>query len=385
MNQRKKLSPQAILRMAVLAVWIVCGGVLLAQPLQAMLLRAKASAELYALLAQMEPPFSLAHCPLKGALLPDAQLDGAREALLGAITADAAQAQAYWLWDLLNCIDARAGFGSFQKYAQSLPGDPRGAILNIITQPDADVMILAIQSEPAFSVGEVILLYNFLKEKYPEESGLPIFLSLVDRYPENTELWQLMVQDNWSLMQTVETGIEINYIQTLIDTQDKWGVSVIRSELYMQLGRMHQAYKDPRDPASAARYYNLALADIASLPNYRQPSLHVYLGEAYRTLEYPVEDTLAEFEAALVLQEDSYAALYDLGALYLTQLENIPQARYYFYRMIELQPENPAGVYWLGYSYEVEGNIPEAKRFYNEALDIQPDFGLALKRMEALK
>ncbi|PKO15144.1 MAG: hypothetical protein CVU39_12350 [Chloroflexi bacterium HGW-Chloroflexi-10] len=364
---------------------MVCGCVLLAQPVQAMLLRARAAGELYALVAQMESRFSLAQCPQKGAVLPDAQLDTAREALVDAISADAAQAPAYWLWDLLNCLDAGAGFGRFEKYAQSLPDDPRGVILNIITQPDSDAMMRTIQDETQLSTGEVVLLYNLLKEKYPEENGLPLFLVLADRYPGNAGLWQMLVTDQWAMMRNMDAEVNIAYLYALIDIQDKWGISANRAEFYMQLGLIHQFYIDPHAPAEAARYYNLALADLVSLPNYRQSSLHVYLGEAYNSLEYPVEDILAEFETALALQEDSYPALNDLGILYLNQLENIPKARYYFYRMIELRPKNPTGVYWLGYSYELEGNIPEAKRFYNEALAIQPEYGPALKRLEALK
>jgi tetratricopeptide (TPR) repeat protein len=126
----------------------------------------------------------------------------------------------------------------------------------------------------------------------------------------------------------------------------------------------------------AQKHYDEAQRFLAhKLKEFDQtPELYVALGLLYREVEQ-LEEAMRAFEQALTLRED-YAQAHFYLAAQLDRLGRKQDARINLRRTIELDPNHPDALNYLGYLDAEAGlNLKEAKALIERAVAIDPDNG----------
>jgi tetratricopeptide (TPR) repeat protein len=107
------------------------------------------------------------------------------------------------------------------------------------------------------------------------------------------------------------------------------------------------------------------------------PELYVVLGIVYREAQQ-AEEAMRAFERAIAGKEDYAQAHFYLGAQ-LDQLGRRADARLVLRRTLELDPDHPDAMNYLGYmDAEAGENLSEAKELIERALELDPENGAYL-------
>ena len=131
------------------------------------------------------------------------------------------------------------------------------------------------------------------------------------------------------------------------------------------------------DPEASAEY----LAKCVDV-NFEDPRVYMFYNRAVKQLG----DTARAIEI-LQLGRDRFpqelSLLLEEAQLYLERGEN-EKLQVSLLQAIEQDPENSNLFFLLGKTYDDEGNIPEAEKYYQKAADLNPDFFEAYYNMGAV-
>jgi type IV pilus biogenesis/stability protein PilW len=126
--------------------------------------------------------------------------------------------------------------------------------------------------------------------------------------------------------------------------------------------------------------YTTALRELlkAEAMNPDDPYLQDSLGTVYAAKDR-LEEAVAHFQRALSLKPDYAPARNNLGSVYLLQKkwdEAISCLKPLTGSLLYATPQYP--LYNLGWAYYNKGNYEQAEKYYQKALDIEPDYARAL-------
>jgi tetratricopeptide (TPR) repeat protein len=142
-------------------------------------------------------------------------------------------------------------------------------------------------------------------------------------------------------------------------------------DVYCAMGWLFHWLADPRDPARALQYYDLAVEQ--SFSN-QEAKADCYLKRADLLLwEYGTPDKAAKgYEAVLQLQPDNVYALASLAMAHYRQFHSLEDAVSEFQSIIQKYPQNKWGYWRLGDIYAMEGQYSDAVQMYQMALSLEP-------------
>jgi tetratricopeptide (TPR) repeat protein len=114
-----------------------------------------------------------------------------------------------------------------------------------------------------------------------------------------------------------------------------------------------------------------------SIENYPTAKAHTYLGWAY-SLHANYEDAIEECKTAIELDPDFGNPYNDIGS-YLISLGKLDEAILWLEKAIEAQDYDPRHFPYfnLGRIYERKGDWFTAMNYYEDALDVNPDYEIA--------
>ena len=161
----------------------------------------------------------------------------------------------------------------------------------------------------------------------------------------------------------------INGFEKLIETDEN------NYDAYMQLGVIYSNLKNP----VAVDYFSNAI-------RIKPDSEEAWYGKAYYfQLDGQLDRAIQEFTEMLTVKPCNIRAHFNLGYIHLVELNVFQQAIKHFDDAIACDPEFTKAIYNKGVAYESLGDIGNAKKFFSEALQINPDYQLAkdgLKRLQ---
>jgi tetratricopeptide (TPR) repeat protein len=134
------------------------------------------------------------------------------------------------------------------------------------------------------------------------------------------------------------------------------------------LGLIHLRQNDPL----AVDYYETA---IRLFPENLEIRLNA--GLAYQEFNQP-EKAIQMYDYIIETDSSIYHAFFNKGYVYLELLEDYPHAIAAFTKAIKLDPESYPAYYNRGFSYELMGNLAAAEADYRKALEIMPNYDLAV-------
>jgi tetratricopeptide (TPR) repeat protein len=161
-------------------------------------------------------------------------------------------------------------------------------------------------------------------------------------------------------------------------------VRVHRSSPHLRTGILYQRWLDPHQPESALAAFELALEldDFASAAE--AADCHYRRGQLLRGQKADPGEYMAEFQRAVELDSEHISARIMVGLTIYEQERNASAAAAELLRAQELAPKNKWVYYHLGEIYRQEGRVTEAGIMYRQALEFDPAFEDALKRLQAL-
>ncbi|HOI00736.1 MAG TPA: tetratricopeptide repeat protein [Bacteroidales bacterium] len=145
-------------------------------------------------------------------------------------------------------------------------------------------------------------------------------------------------------------------------------------DAYIQLGILYAAQKD----TLAGAYYHTALKlrpeSIEALYN---------LGLHYQETER-FNEAFETYNRIIRLEPGFKQAYYNIGFIHLVYLGVYDEAARYFNQAIQVDPNYVEAYYNRGYSLEKAGDVMGARRDYNKALELRPNYPLAVEGLNRL-
>jgi len=143
---------------------------------------------------------------------------------------------------------------------------------------------------------------------------------------------------------------------------------------YIEMGVMY----DEKGDSIALDYYNSALEIYPE-------SVEAWYnkGMYFQTRGY-VDDALASYYTLNKIDETWADPYYNIGYIHLIMTEELDSAKYYFERSTQLDPMYYQAYNNLGLTYEKMGDKVNARRYYQKAIEINPDFQLAKDNLNAI-
>ena len=145
-------------------------------------------------------------------------------------------------------------------------------------------------------------------------------------------------------------------------------------EAYIELGVMHAEIGD----SIALEYYNSAI-DI-----YPESIEAWYNKGYYYQAKGKVDNALECFYTLVGIDSTWYRPYYNLGYIHLIMTDEFDSAVYYFDKCTYWDPTNYEAYNNLGLAWEKSGDKTNARRYYQKAIEINPDFQLAKENLNKL-
>jgi tetratricopeptide (TPR) repeat protein len=133
---------------------------------------------------------------------------------------------------------------------------------------------------------------------------------------------------------------------------------------YIQLGILYSMRKDP----IAIDYFNDAIKQ-----NPKSIDAIYGLGMYYQENE-KYNEAIAEYDSIIHIDPKYKFAHYNLGYIHLVYLKVYSQAVKHFTNAIACDPNYAEAYYNRGYSYELMGDVQNAKTDYNKALELRHNY-----------
>jgi tetratricopeptide (TPR) repeat protein len=179
----------------------------------------------------------------------------------------------------------------------------------------------------------------------------------------------------------------------------------IRGYAYMELGDTTLAIKNFQAAADQDQNYYDAYIELGSLySTLKNPLATGYLqtatridpnrGEGYYLLglAYQEQENIPKavetYEKLLVISPDFKEAHYNMGFINLVYINDFETAIRYFTKAISLDPKYTDAYFNRGYSYELKGDYKNARKDYEKALDLVPNYErsiLGLNRLDSIQ
>lgn len=143
---------------------------------------------------------------------------------------------------------------------------------------------------------------------------------------------------------------------------------------YIEMGVMY----DEKGDSLALEYYNSAI-DIAP------SSLEAWYNKGmYYQNRGEVDNALYCYYTINDIDETWADPYYNLGYIHLLMTNELDSSIYYFERATQLDPMYYQAYNNMGFAYEKKGDIKNARKFYQKAVEINPDFQLAKDNLNAI-
>lgn len=161
-------------------------------------------------------------------------------------------------------------------------------------------------------------------------------------------------------------------------------INVGRSSPYFRQGMICQWRVEPRRVEAALLAYETAIEIDDFSDDLEAANCHYQRGEILRWTERNPDEYIVEYQRAIDLYPDLATAYVYLGVAYYTRDRGAARAEAEIQKALMLEPRNQWAYYHLGEIYRQEGRIDEAIVMYKQALDIAPDFEIALEQLQSL-
>ena len=157
-----------------------------------------------------------------------------------------------------------------------------------------------------------------------------------------------------------------------------------RSSLYYRIGVIYQSKVEPRQTDAALTAYGAAIETDGFSGTEEAADCHYRRGEILSWMGGDPDEYIREYKRAIELDPRHVSAHILLGAAYYVRYRDVGMAEAEIRRAMELSPHNKWTYYHLGDVYRHEGRAEDAAVMYRWALDIDPEFALARKRLRAV-
>lgn len=107
------------------------------------------------------------------------------------------------------------------------------------------------------------------------------------------------------------------------------------------------------------------------------------LGYFYQQQE-KYQRAIDTYNRLLDINPQNINAYYNLGFIYLTVLEEYQKAEENFRRVLDLDPDNVNAVYNLGHALELQEKYEEARKHYQQTLEMQENYRLGIEGLNRL-
>jgi len=175
----------------------------------------------------------------------------------------------------------------------------------------------------------------------------------------------------------------------------------IRGYAYMELGDSTLAIRNFQAAADQDQGYYAAYIELGSLYAAQKNSLAAgYLHTAIRidpnrrdayyllAMAYQEEENIPmaveTYEKLIVISPDFKEAYYNLGYINLVYINDFEEAIRYFSKAISLDPKYTDAFFNRGYSHELLGDYANARKDYQKALELVPNYERSISGMNRL-
>jgi tetratricopeptide (TPR) repeat protein len=165
-----------------------------------------------------------------------------------------------------------------------------------------------------------------------------------------------------------DTAKAVSNFQTTIDQDPEY------YHAYIQLGLLYAT----KHSKLAEDYYNNAIK-----LNPKSIEAHFNLAMFYQE-DSLYDDAIIEYSKVLEIDPKYKQAHYNLGYIHLVYLLVYKQAVIHFTNAIACDPAYAEAYYNRGYSYELLGDVTNAKADYDQALKIRPNYEMPIKGLNRL-
>jgi tetratricopeptide (TPR) repeat protein len=165
-----------------------------------------------------------------------------------------------------------------------------------------------------------------------------------------------------------DTALAIRNFQAAADQDQHY------YEAYLELGALYSAQKNPL----AAGYLETATRIAPG-----RGEAYYLLGLAYQE-QGNIPKAVETYQKLLTVIPDFKEAIYNLGYINLVYLNNFNEAIKYFTRAISLDPKYTDAYFNRGYSYELLGDLANARKDYEKALEITPNYERSVQGLNRL-
>jgi tetratricopeptide (TPR) repeat protein len=157
--------------------------------------------------------------------------------------------------------------------------------------------------------------------------------------------------------------------QTTIDKEPSYYAA------YIQAGKIYSAQRNP-----LAMQYLKSAVDL-------QPKMyeaHYLLGLYYQENGY-LDEAGQEYDYISSRIDSTISEpYYNQGYIQMVYRGNFEEAANWFAKAIRFNPKYTDAWYNEGFSHELSGKLPEAKADYEKAIELQPNFPLAIKGLNRI-
>ena len=172
----------------------------------------------------------------------------------------------------------------------------------------------------------------------------------------------------YALMEKGDTVSAIRNMQNAFDQDPHY------YEAAVQLGLLYSYHHDPL----AEEYYKTA---IGIDPN--KDAAYYLLGLYYQETGKMTE-AVDTYDKLLTIDPEFKEAYYNIGYIDLVHFQDFKHAAEYFTKAIQQDPQYLDAWFNRGYSYELSGNYQDARKDYQKALQIKPNYDRAVEGLNRL-
>lgn len=172
----------------------------------------------------------------------------------------------------------------------------------------------------------------------------------------------------YAYMEMGDTALAVKNFQAAADQKQDY------YEAFMQLGILYSIAKEPL----GIGYFQSA---IRISPN--RPEAYYMLGMTYQEQEN-IPEAMETYNRLLAIAPDYKEAVYNIGYLHLVYTGDYAAAIDFFTRAIHLDPKYTDAYFNRGYSYELSGNYESARKDYQIALELVPNYKRSIEGLNRL-